>query len=332
MGCLSLVAYFKDELHIIYMNRVNDPNYSFGADFRTTFMSLLCFLMLRFVTGQVFEPIGDMLLPENKWSPKERQSRVERFSVCMFKLGYFVAVSWWGFMMLRDEPWTPVVLGGSGDIAKAGGQMQYHVLTDEWRVYYLVQLSYHMQSFIMQFTLYHRSDFMEMALHHMCTIFLVGFSYGANYWRVGALVFFIHDFSDVFSYAIKAVVDTGYTSIILSVYACLLVSWGYLRLYVLPFYILRSCFVHVPMDAPATNMLRIFLSVLQLLHVYWYILFLYMGLKFATSGKAEDVQENLFDKKNSKLTPEQQAAVQALLKTTALKPNTEVPSSKTKAE
>jgi len=276
------------------------------ADCRTVGMTVTCFLLLRYLASQIFEPVGDWILPmKKKWTQGDRRTRVSRFAICVFKLSYFVVISSWGFYMLKRESWTPSMLGGSGDIANVGGpNIREHKLTAEWRVYYLTQLSYHVQSFIMQFTLRHRSDFMEMALHHMCTIFLIGFSYTANYWRIGTLVFFAHDFSDISSYLIKAVVDTDYIPVIIPVFFFLLASWGYMRLYMFPFYILRAGFVHIPMDLPATNLLRIFLCVLQCLHVYWYSLFIYMGFMLAKGKEAEDIQENLYDK-NAELTEEQ---------------------------
>ena len=116
----------------------------------------------------------------------------------------------------------------------------------------------------------------QMTLHHVCAISLVLFSYYNNYgaafpfpfpllpshtqtdllccavlccavWlvravKIGSLVLFVHDIADVVGYAIKMSVDTQYTKVTLTLYAMLLVVWGFTRLYVFPFYILGTIF------------------------------------------------------------------------------------------
>lgn len=79
-------------------------------------------------------------------------------------------------------------------------------------------------------------------------------------------------------------------------YIVLLVSWGYTRLYVLPFHLIYDSVVVAPTVNPhVTNSLAYptyaMLCMLQLLHVYWYVLFLVMGYNLLKKGVQEDIQQ-----------------------------------------
>jgi hypothetical protein len=109
--------------------------------------------------------------------------------------------------------------------------------------------------------------------------------------RIGSLVLFLHDIADVLAYSVKAVVDTKYTWLTLSAYAGLLLTWGYTRLYVFPFYVISASTIPGMEQSFAWYTSYAMIWTLQLLHVYWYILFLIMGYRFAISGKTVDIQQ-----------------------------------------
>lgn len=98
---------------------------------------------------------------------------------------------------MRDEKWFPPVLGGKGEIREA-----YLILNEApgfaLKYYYFVQLGYHFHSLLYMLVFSPiRNDFIEMLLHHLVTIILIGGSYLANYCAMGALVTFTHDIGDV---------------------------------------------------------------------------------------------------------------------------------------
>jgi hypothetical protein len=71
----------------------------------------------------------------------------------------------------------------------------------------------------------------EMMIHHIVTIFLIVFSYGANFIRVGSLVLLVHDASDVFlelaklfNYAkCQTLCDIGFVIFAISFFVCRLI-------------------------------------------------------------------------------------------------------------
>jgi len=143
----------------------------------------------------------------------------------------------------------------------------------------------------------HRADFWEMLLHHVVTLFLIGFSYLASLTRIGSLVFLTHDLSDLFGYFMKAVVDTSSKPLILFGYVCLLLSWGFCRLYAFPVYIITTGLngkdIAHPYPVEGWLILNVMMIVLFCLHCYWYSLFLKMGYRFASRGVAEDIVDKM---------------------------------------
>ncbi|RLN70962.1 hypothetical protein BBJ28_00020114 [Nothophytophthora sp. Chile5] len=197
---------------------------------------------------------------------------------------------------MKDEPWFPASLGGSGEVV-----LSFDTLSDApspaLKYYFMVQLGYHVHSLLfMVFFSPIRNDFIEMLLHHVATIILIGGSYLANYSAFGALVVFTHDIGDVTGYGIKSIVDSGHTALVVVMYVVLLVSWAYSRLYVFPFHLIYSSAIELPLKHPDilgafVYPMNVMLCMLEVLHVYWYSLFLVMGYTLLRKGVHEDIQQ-----------------------------------------
>merc|ERR1711916_218478 len=101
--------------------------------------------------------------------------RIARFTVVLFKFFYFVGISVYGYALMRDTDFLPWVLGGSGTTENCWHGYPYQSLVEGAQMYYLVQLGYHLHSFVFHLYLPHRNDFLEMTLHHTATLWLVIF-------------------------------------------------------------------------------------------------------------------------------------------------------------
>jgi len=276
-----------------------DKNIPKIADFFDVLYYMVIFIALRLVFAHwLFLKLGDAVLPRDKWDEKVRYQKVDRFGGVVFKLFFFILISLYGFYLFADSAWIPPLLGGTGDIANVFRLPNYPIieLDPGMKKYYLIQCAYHAHSLLFQFRMIHRSDFWEMLLHHVITLFLIGFSYLCNLTRIGSLVFLTHDFSDFFGYFMKAVVDTSIKPLILIGYICLLLSWGFCRLFAFPFYIIETGWRG--QDIAQTQiegfyLLNVLMCVLFCLHCYWYSLFLRMGYVFATRGKAQDMTDKI---------------------------------------
>lgn len=62
--------------------------------------------------------------------------------------------------------------------------------------YYLIELGFYWSLLLCVSVDVKRKDFKEQIVHHIATIFLLGFSYCSNYIRIGTLVMLVHDSSD----------------------------------------------------------------------------------------------------------------------------------------
>jgi len=110
----------------------------------------------------------------------------------------------------------------------------------------------------------------------------------------------VHDFSDLFGYAVKSVVDSSSKALTLTAYFALLLSWAFGRLYVFPLYIIRVTLAHTSVDGYA--LFNGMLVTLLCLHAYWYYLFLKMGYTFFTKGKREDIIDKIKEKDSEGVT------------------------------
>ena len=71
--------------------------------------------------------------------------------------------------------------------------------------YYLWYLSFYSQGAVALLLFEtRRKDFVELAIHHVVTIFLIVLSYISSNHRIGLNVMIVHDFSDMFLYVFKA--------------------------------------------------------------------------------------------------------------------------------
>jgi hypothetical protein len=241
------------------------------------------------------------------WSEKVYESKLERFGSALFKLIYFaVTTSLLYYAFLVDAEWLPPVLFGTGDIKQVFGKgnamdtMRPH--KKGFASFYLICAGYHLGEVMFQVAFeLDRPDFKEMLAHHVTTAFLLYASYESNFVRIGSLVLFVHYASDIPVYAAKVFVDTSMKTMTFLCLLAMLVSWGYLRLYAFPKYIIRASVVYTghELEIWGPNALYInfafsgSLFALFCLHCYWYCLFLRMGYRHLFKGETKDMQANL---------------------------------------
>lgn len=244
------------------------------------------------------------IVRKGKWSEKVYDSKVERFGSAVFKLVFFSLVSAYSWTYgLADADWVPPAMLGKGSTKNCWGDgnaldTQQPVAAAVTLLYQLA-MAYHFQEVAFQFLFERdRPDFVEMSFHHITTLSLVISSFYGNMIRVGTLVLLVHYVSDISSYVTKMFVDTQYKTITFISYLGILISWGYLRLYAFPVFIIRSTLVESTLERVSFGetvyySFNLGLGLLLCLHLYWYVMFLQMGYHFLSSGETKDMQANL---------------------------------------
>lgn len=234
---------------------------------------------------------------------------------------YFTLITIAGYNVLLKTDYLIPMLGGSSLITIESLYTDFPIIDNlqystEVKNYYLLTLGYHLTSMYKLFrsnSKARRSDFMEMFLHHLLTIALYMVSYLTNMIKIGSIIMFLHDWADVPTAFTKFGVELEgkfWSTFSWCMAFPILPLWGYSRLYVFPFivyyqwiapftqiapnYLLEG---HLDQDRahvfPMMRYMALFLSFLQILHVYWYLLFIRALYRSWTKGDVKDHQEEL---------------------------------------
>jgi hypothetical protein len=235
------------------------PHYPQFGDFIYALTACVVLCLLRWVLSNgPFCRVADALLPIDK---DLREERVKRCAQYLFKLSYDIVFCAYGYKLMRHRSWMPPEMGGSGNIAEAFSDSDLNFMPWDLKIYYQISLGYHLHSLAYHsFWTKRRNDFIEMLLHHLVTVFLIGFSYMFNFLKIGLIVMLVHDVSDIPGYLVRIFVDTANFNE-------------------------RSD----RRSVPALAIFLLMMSVLAVLHFYWYALFIRMGMMAASSGKTEDI-------------------------------------------
>jgi ceramide synthetase len=195
--------------------------------------------------------------------------------------------------------------------------------SDAVQMFYVVQLSiWIVTCFSHRFIEARHKDYYQMYILHIATIGLITASWIAGYLRIGVLVLFIHDTSDVpldlmkiLNY-LKVQGRKGFFLVEIA-FVTNLVTWAYFRLYLYPTKALYSAmfesiievgvtpedFWDMPMEdkfytawnMPGHNISNILLLLLQILHIFWFFLLLRILFKLVSGTKAHKIGEEEYE-------------------------------------
>jgi hypothetical protein len=190
--------------------------------------------------------------------------RIDKFAEYAFRLLYHLGISCLGYRwFVLQEPWwdfMPLSQGWDGGVAGATMHLYanypHHPVTPHMAWYYLVQAAYNLDALVSLVELSVvwtardpfrwswsptvRGDFHEMFFHHVVTNLLVVGSSKCRLTRIGSMVFYIHDVSDVPVDLSKLAHFVRWKATTVMCFCTMVAIWCYTRLFLLPFVIYRS--------------------------------------------------------------------------------------------
>ncbi|XP_013411633.1 ceramide synthase 1 [Lingula anatina] len=189
-------------------------------------------------------------------------------------------------------------------------------------IMYMVQLSFYLHSVYGTLFMDHkRKDTLVMLFHHFLTMSLIGFSYACRYHKIGTLVLFTHDITDIALEITKCNVymkNRGGKYYALHEYisqagfTCFAVGWALFRLYWYPLKCLYSAgyasvMYNPSMKLPFHFFFNSMLWILMVLNIYWFMFIVNFLYKVATGQmnevddvREEEVEEQVMQKMKSK--------------------------------
>lgn len=275
-------------------------DYPYWSDLSTSAIWFAVFMAAHAVSFLLLGPTARKLIAKKPhWSSEVWIAKLERFCSAVFQLGLSATATVYLYGILRESAWLPQMLGGGGSTSACwSDDFPFQRVPEGLRYAYLIFMGYTSAEMVGHVIRERkRPDFYELLVHLVVTNILLLFSYFGNYIRVGSLVMLAHSFSDIFVYIAKALVDTKITGGALS-YVPLLVVYVWCRIYVHSAVILRSIWIEAPTRVEKSQLvnwhyLNFLLSVLLMLHMYWMLVIVKIGLFLISTGKSRDLQASL---------------------------------------
>nr|CDS17732.1 lag1 longevity assurance 1 [Echinococcus granulosus] len=184
----------------------------------------------------------------------------------------------------------------------------------QYRWLYMFQIGFYAHSFYAALRLdVRRKDTSVLLIHHVLTIALLSFSFFAKFHRVGLLVLFLHDISDVilelgkFFIAVRSKYPeyaNRLEHIANCLFAAFVLTWFYLRIYLFPTKVIYGTtwgvyLTHLDREAYFFLFFNTMLTTLYLLHIYWSYFIVVMLCKIAIGRMPKIEDERDFDSDTS---------------------------------
>uniref|UniRef100_A0A3Q2YK83 Ceramide synthase 2-like n=1 Tax=Hippocampus comes TaxID=109280 RepID=A0A3Q2YK83_HIPCM len=214
---------------------------------------------------------------------QDKPCQTKKFGEAAWRFFVYLTAFVGGLACLIDTPWF-------WDLRECWRQYPVQPMQSRHFWYYMLELGFYGSLLLRISVDIKRKDFKEQVIHHLATVFLLSFSYCANYIRIGTLVMLLHDSADILLESAKMFnYGSGWKKACDILFVVFASVFFLTRLVIFPSKIMHTTLV-LSMEncQPFAGyyFFNILLMVLQGLHVFWASLILRMVPKFLT-GKME---------------------------------------------
>ncbi|XP_054835788.1 ceramide synthase 4-like [Eublepharis macularius] len=214
---------------------------------------------------------------------QDRPSLTKKFCEASWRSAFYITSFITGLIVLHNKSWF-------WDHRECWtGYPQQPLMTSIF-AYYMLELSFYCSLVITLPFDVKRKDFKEQIVHHVTTIFLISFSYCANYLRIGTLVMVIHDASDCFLEPTKIFNYVKWRWTCDALFLTFSTIFLFSRLVIFPHKVLYNTYYYsMELYEPFFGyyFMNALLMVLQVLHVFWSYFITHMVYRFFVSGTME---------------------------------------------
>ncbi|XP_029987974.1 ceramide synthase 4a [Sphaeramia orbicularis] len=214
---------------------------------------------------------------------QDRPSNTKKFCEASWRFVFYTVAFTAGIGSLINTPWF-------WDHRECWTGYPKQPVAESHYWYYILELTFYLSLLLCVSVDIKRKDFKEQVIHHIATIFLIGFSYCGNYVRVGTLVMLVHDSSDFLLESAKMFHYAGWRRTCDTLFVIFSVVFLVTRLVVFPGRVIYTTLVvSLEFFEPFNGyyFFNALLFVLQALHIFWAYLILRMVYKFVFMGKVE---------------------------------------------
>jgi hypothetical protein len=289
-----------------------NPNYYFPSLFEmitgTSILTLILFI-LKLSFEKIFYYFNDsILLDKYKNNPNKAEKNKYKRKLAIYGLKFFhyLILTIHSYFIYDKFDFFPKELFGHGDMNNLYSKGVHSFCFFERPMYfdlhYLANLAYTFADlFCVVFVYDKQTDILVMIFHHFCTIILIVFSYYNHFDSIGALILFLHNFSDIFVYLGRAFLYAKLPIILKKlITVSLLITFIYCRLYVYGRLII-GFFAYFNWESfHIKDAFKITLVCMYILHCTWTYRLIRIVYDSVTKANFEDSRKFVKDKKEIK--------------------------------